>query len=557
MPRQSQIVGVSMVKNEQDIIEPFIRHNMRFLDALMILDNGSQDDTRRIICDVMREIPGIILADNARFAYEQAVLTTRLMHHMQAAWFADFIFFLDADEFIDAPDRVSLTASLATIPASGYGLMRWRTHLPAPDAVAEASADPPRSLRWRRTQELPVTAKAVLHAAGQPCLDHIVVQGNHKLYLRTGVELPHVRLDDVRLLHFPVRSQAQITAKAVVGWTANVAWHPNARDLNLAHQWRDHFDVVCRGEEIGDLALAETALRYAQHRPTIDWAADIEPAEPPVVYDRHFSTGQYSDPLRLIAQAWEASLARRKPLLSLDRPATPEGIEPGPIQAHIDTMWRDFIFVDVPPLRWIVERQRPASAMDLGCGLGAHTRLLRQLGVPEVLGVENLPRYGTVLGEQEFKRFDLHHPIDLGRRYDLVICLDLLSRNHAQLGQVATGSVVRHAAGTIIFATAAPGQPGPAQANRRPIGEWLRDFQALGFTPDLAETLGMRALASLSWLRRNLVVVKRGLTDGEEAIAALEAIAARRFRWSSHSQGIRQEACTEAISPGSGYDVPP
>ena len=220
-------------------------------------------------------------------------------------------------------------------------------------------------------------------------------------------------------------------------------------------------------------------------------------------------------------------------------------------------MWRDFIFADVPPLRWIADKLQPRSVLELGCGPGAYARLLRNLAVPEVLGVENLPRHGTVLGEEEFRRVDQHQPLNLGRGFDLVICLDLLSRNTEQLGRIAMGSIVRHAAGTIVFATAAPGQPGPAHAHRRPIGDWLRAFQTLGFTPDLNETLGMRALASLSWLRRNLVVMKRGRPDGDAAIAALEAIAARRFRWTGHAQGIRQEACTEAIPPGSGYDVPP
>ena len=43
-----KVIGLSMVKNDQDIIEPMLRHNAALLDALIVLDNGSVDDTRVI-----------------------------------------------------------------------------------------------------------------------------------------------------------------------------------------------------------------------------------------------------------------------------------------------------------------------------------------------------------------------------------------------------------------------------------------------------------------------------------------------------------------------------
>ena len=46
-----RIIGLSMVKNEQDIIEPFIRHNAKLLDCMVVVDNASVDETRRIAMD--------------------------------------------------------------------------------------------------------------------------------------------------------------------------------------------------------------------------------------------------------------------------------------------------------------------------------------------------------------------------------------------------------------------------------------------------------------------------------------------------------------------------
>ncbi|WP_233127121.1 glycosyltransferase family 2 protein, partial [Rodentibacter sp. Ppn85] len=37
-----------MIRNESDIIEAFIRHNLTLLDELHIIDHGSTDNTREI-----------------------------------------------------------------------------------------------------------------------------------------------------------------------------------------------------------------------------------------------------------------------------------------------------------------------------------------------------------------------------------------------------------------------------------------------------------------------------------------------------------------------------
>jgi hypothetical protein len=41
-----RVVGITMVKNEADIIEAFVRHNLRFLDALVVVEHASADGTR-------------------------------------------------------------------------------------------------------------------------------------------------------------------------------------------------------------------------------------------------------------------------------------------------------------------------------------------------------------------------------------------------------------------------------------------------------------------------------------------------------------------------------
>ena len=44
-----KLVGLSMVRNESDVIETFVRHNLTLLDELHIIDHNSSDNTREIL----------------------------------------------------------------------------------------------------------------------------------------------------------------------------------------------------------------------------------------------------------------------------------------------------------------------------------------------------------------------------------------------------------------------------------------------------------------------------------------------------------------------------
>lgn len=550
----ARLIGIAMVKNEQDVIEPFIRHNMRLLDALLIIDHASQDETRRIVRDVMREIPGVILADHSSFAFTQGQAMSAALRHMQAAWFADYVFFLDADEFISAPDRAALMAQLARIPPRGVGLMPWRTWLFVPHDMPGADDDVPGALRWRRARERPAHHKAVLHADGRPCLGHVVLQGNHQVDLANGATLPRVVLEELPLIHVPVRGRDQITGKAVLGWTATLAWFEKSRQFNINHQWRDHFDRICRGEEITDRLLCETAMGYAQNLPGIDWAADVVREDAPIHYERRHSSGRFSAPLPLIARAWEAAVRVREPALELTRPEADAALLADPRLGQVNALWSGLMFVDLPPLRWLVDMVAPASAVDFGCGIGAVARALRQLGVGQVRGVGGLPPAAVALEAGDYVAQPIGSALRLDGGCDLAVSLEQAQDLPPAEAGGLLENLTRHAGKAILFSAAGPDQPGPAGLNRRPIGAWLRDFAALGFGPDLHLTLGVRALASFSWLRRNMVVLRPGVADGR-AMAALEAIGERKFSWNTnHLPGIRAEIGQEPYLPGTGYD---
>ncbi len=539
-----------MVKNEQDIIEPFVRHTARFVDAVVILDNASVDETRRIVVACARELGTVVISDSTGFAYTQAERMTELLRHCQSAFFADFVLFLDADEFIGAADRASLLASLETIPAAGVGYMEWQTFVLGPDD-GDAS-DPPQCMRRRRKVEHRRFYKAALRLDGAHRPGLQVVQGNHDVLDEAGERLTGVTLDEVRLLHFPVRSRGQLVTKGVVGWMATLAGNPDAAHGEQGFQWRDAFErAVSTIGGLGAVDASSASLAYAQDARPGDLLDTVE--DKPPAYERRHSTGAYGDPLVLMALSWQRSLVPPKPVIELIRPASASG--QGLAGTSFDSTWHwDFLFVDVAPFRFIAEKHCPLSVLDVGCGIGAYLQLCKRLGAKRVLGIDGVPADATVLETDEYLLRDLGNRLELGLTFDLVICVEVAEHLEARHADTLLDSIARHASGTIVFSAAEPNQPGHGHINGQPIAYWLDAWARRGWYPDLVDSLGMRALATTAWFRRNLMVLRR--TVPASGVASLKMIGERRFNWYGQEPGIRESALCEPLrGPPAGYEA--
>lgn len=555
--KSPRVIGLSMVKNEQDIIEPFIRHNIRFLDALVIMDNASLDATRDIALACAREFGNIIIGDSDEFSYNQSERMTRLLQYCQSAFFADYILFLDADEFISARDRAELLRALKNIPEQGVGRIPWRTYVVMPGQEDSAGTNAPGSFTHRRTTERPQFYKAVLRLDGQYVPDLVVSQGNHDVF-RRGELLSSVNFKDQALLHFPVRSAAQIAAKSVVGWTAYLARNPNARQSSEGFQWREAFDrLSARG--IGALheQLSLTSMGYAQERMPPDWSTDVVQEAAPSGYQRRYSSGAFMEPLALLARSWERSLLPSQAVVKLERPASGTNAA-GVTDTSFDAAWHwDHLFFDIQPFRFIAEKHQPEQVLDIGCGIGQYLALFKALGAKEIFGIDGVPAEAMrgVLEPTEYAAKDLAQPINLGRQFDLVICVEVAEHLDARDGGTLLDTVARHAAKRIVFSAAEPGQPGNGHINCQPLAYWLEQWAERGWVPDLVDSLGIRALSTMSWFRRNLVVLQPGRREeGRDATAALIEIAAKSYAWYAQPPGIRTTAFAAPLfGPGEAY----
>ena len=289
------LVGVGETKNEQDIIEPWVRHHLKLLDRIIVVDD-SIDETGDILRKLADEFGGrIIVERQVGFGDHQARRTTELLRRADGA---DFVFPLDADEFVGATDRTSLEALLQQVPPGGAGLMQWRTFVVTSDTLDACAQDAPRGFGWRRAVEMPPHSKVVVRTAGCDLNDFTLWVGNHNVDSTRGRIKP-VELD-VPLLHFPVRSREQMLGKAVVRWVACLAANRYVRDSGTSWHVQRNFDELVTGKEMN---VCEMSLLYAQTgRPKL--VQEV----PMIEYERKYSNGRAMAAVPLIAKSWEHSL---------------------------------------------------------------------------------------------------------------------------------------------------------------------------------------------------------------------------------------------------------
>ena len=193
--------GVSMVKDEADVVAGMLRHMADEVDHLIVADNGSTDGTREILDGLAAELPLTVVDDPDR-AYYQSIKMSALAEvaaNMGAVWIVPH----DADELWLAPLRIRDT--LADLDCDIAEAVMFN-HLST--SIDPSGPDPFRTMRWRQRQP-GVLAKVAFR--WQP--GAVIHQGNH------GVTLPAggARKQVLEIRHFPARSPAQFAGKAING----------------------------------------------------------------------------------------------------------------------------------------------------------------------------------------------------------------------------------------------------------------------------------------------------------------------------------------------------
>jgi glycosyl transferase family 2 len=306
-----RLFGVAMVRNEADIVEASVRHNLSVLDGLVVIDHGSIDGTSEILASLHSEGLALQVATDRTPGFFQAERITIAAREILACEGADFVFPIDADEFIKIESRRRLEEALADVPHDAHALVRWLTYVP--DFMdSENERIGPAHLRWRLKEERHGTRKSVIGRSFLRPTQHLV-SGSHLVDDPTGDRPPpHVRLDPeaIALAHCPVRSAQQLQRKIIVGYLAHLATLP--RNDQQAFHWRDLYEEYRAGRTVDAARLKQIASNYSLPRSRWQPADAIELVEDPVALEveSRYCTDGSLDMLRLLMRFTETLLAR-------------------------------------------------------------------------------------------------------------------------------------------------------------------------------------------------------------------------------------------------------
>lgn len=232
-----QTFGISMVKDEADIIEGTLRHMASEVDRLIVADNGSTDGTREILDRLAGELP-MDVVDDPDPAYYQSQKMTDLAnlayvdaysrYREPAVWVVPF----DADEiWWHAAGRIAdVLANVAELhPTVNVTFAELRNHFRT--ALDVDDPDPFRSMVWRQREAAPLGKVAIKWEPGA-----VIHQGNHGAHIPSG----RVDLTVLNVGHFPYRSAEQFVRKALNGAAAY-----RAADLpeDMGAHWRAYGQI--------------------------------------------------------------------------------------------------------------------------------------------------------------------------------------------------------------------------------------------------------------------------------------------------------------------------
>lgn len=153
----------------------------------------------------------------------------------------------------------------------------------------------------------------------------------------------------------------------------------------------------------------------------------------------------------------------------------------------------------------------PQSFLDVGCGTGTWIRAAIELGVADVKGIDGHEPPDELLEVEAgtIDAFDLSERFDLGRRYDMIVCLEVGEHLEKKYAENLIASLVSHS-DKVLFSAAIPGQPGQHHVNCQWPSYWQDLFNAQGFVcDDSARWLIWEIQNVEPWYRQNMFWAKR------------------------------------------------
>ncbi|MEE0942222.1 MAG: glycosyltransferase [Methanobrevibacter sp.] len=254
-----KVVSITMVKNEVDIIESFVRYHLNIVDEMIILDNCSSDETPVIITKLIDEGLPIIFITDSDSNYNQSFKMNLLMEKAFNEYGADIVCVLDVDEFLISCENTNPREILNNLDLDGYYLAKWITYIPTEKDSNDLFI--PKRITHVRDENLESFFKVIVTKGIFNKYSPKLEMGNHNLSFPKSNNPPKNSQLPLKIAHFPIRSIEQCISKVSVGWPNLVSI--NTQNKSWGWHWRNIFEKIKSNKNIDFEDLENFAKYYA------------------------------------------------------------------------------------------------------------------------------------------------------------------------------------------------------------------------------------------------------------------------------------------------------
>ena len=257
-----EIITISMVKNEEDIIESFVRYHLAIVSRMLIFDHNSSDNTLNILNQLKEEGLNIHILHGTHIEKKQNIITTDLLRQACNLYNPDIIIPLDADEFIISKNKGTHPGNILNkIDLNKLYYIKWKTFVPH-EADNPDEWFIPRRISHYRPEELEKHSKVLITRNISREYSVSIDMGNHDVTLDKQKAPPHLKqkLEALRIAHYPIRSIEQLKSKILVGWINSLC----RVDRQAGQSVHQHFlyNKIKNSEGITNKELKTIAANY-------------------------------------------------------------------------------------------------------------------------------------------------------------------------------------------------------------------------------------------------------------------------------------------------------
>lgn len=203
-----KIVSLTMVGNESEIIESFIRYNSHFIDKMIFVSTCCIDNTLLIIRNLISEGYHLELIVEPVISFEQRYLDNKYMKKIAREEDADLFIPLDVDEFLTGCGNPRTI--MERLPMDRVYEVCWKNYAMSKDDDINEPFIPRRLVNFKinfkgnNVRKVMIPMKMILH-------NNVILGTGHHYVSGDDIRIEHI--NQLKMAHYPVTSKEQFKSR--------------------------------------------------------------------------------------------------------------------------------------------------------------------------------------------------------------------------------------------------------------------------------------------------------------------------------------------------------